>query len=132
MTEILRELKKMGHGGEVIIVDVTAAKGEAITKFHLDAVSPEYGFSISTANKNVVSLGNQVTFDTVTGAHGLYDYNTAVMAGAGPVDFLKGAKDTHDRVLSIEGCFSGTLGYIASELEKGEKTFDQVYCEEVE
>ncbi len=38
MNEILEELKRLWHGGEVIIVDVTAAKRKQITKFHLDTV----------------------------------------------------------------------------------------------
>lgn len=79
-----------------------------------------------TANKNVVSLEDQATFESVTADHGIYDYNTAVMAGAGAVNFLKESRDNHDSVHSIEGCFSGTLGYIASELEKGENTFSQI------
>lgn len=118
MTEILEELKKMGHSGEVIIVDVTAAKGEEITKLHIDAVSPQCNLKVVTANKNPASLGKQSDFDMLTATHRKYDYNTAVMAGAGALDFIIRSKDTHDDVISIEGCFSGTLGYIASELEK--------------
>lgn len=129
MTEILEELKKMGHSGEVIIVDVTAAKGEEITKFHIDAVSPQYNFKVVTANKNPVSLGKQSDFDKLTATHRKYDYNTAVMAGAGALDFIIRSKDTHDDVTSIEGCFSGTLGYIASELEKWEKPFSEIVAE---
>jgi homoserine dehydrogenase len=129
MTEILDTLKNAGYGGEVIIVDVTAAKGENINRFHLDVVSSDYGFSMVTANKNVVSLGGQTTFDSATANHGRYDYNTAVMAGAGPVNFIKESFENHDTVVSIEGCFSGTLGYIAFELEKGEKAFSEIVAE---
>lgn len=39
------------------------------------------------------------------------------MAGAGAVDRITHAQLTEDDILSIEGCFSGTLGYIASQLE---------------
>lgn len=42
MTEILESLSAAGYSGEVIIVDVTAAKGEKIRKFHLDAISHTY------------------------------------------------------------------------------------------
>jgi homoserine dehydrogenase len=90
----------------VIIIDVTAAKGEQITKFHLDAISPQHAHRIVTANKNVVSLESQSVFDEVTGNHGIYNYDTAVMAGAGVLDFIIESKDVHDDVLSIEGCFS--------------------------
>lgn len=126
MTEILDELKRLGHSGEVIIVDVTAAKGEEITKFHLDSISPEYGNRVVTANKNVVSLESQEVFGEVTQDHGIYDYDTAVMAGAWAVDFITRSERNHDTVVSIEGCFSGTLGYICSELEKGNELFSEI------
>lgn len=129
MTEILESLSAAGYSGEVIIVDVTAAKGEQIRRFHLDALSRDFQFSVVTANKNVASLEEQSVFDILTHNHGNYDYDTAVMAGAGVVNKILRSKDTHDRVISIEGCFSGTLGYIASELEKGEKAFSQIVAE---
>lgn len=129
MNEILEELKRLWHGGEVIIVDVTAAKGEQIREFHLDTISPKYGNKLVTANKNVVSLESQAVFEEVTGTHWIYDYNTAVMAGAGVVDFIERSKDIHDNVISIEGCFSWTLGYITSELEKWEKSFSEIVAE---
>lgn len=129
MTDILDALKHQGYSGEVIIVDVTAAKGEKITKFHLDAISADYGYKIVTANKNIVSLEGQETFDIATKDHGSYDYNTAVMAGAGAVDFVVRSERNNDSVTSIEGCFSGTLGYICCELEKGEKPFSEIVAE---
>ncbi len=77
----------------------------------------------------MVSLESQKVFDEVTGTHWVYDYNTAVMAGAGVVDFIERSKDIHDNVISIEGCFSWTLGYITSELEKWEKSFSEIVAE---
>lgn len=59
MTEILESLSAAGYSGEVIIVDVTAAKGEQIRRFHLDALSRDFEFSVVTANKNVASLEEQ-------------------------------------------------------------------------
>jgi len=63
----------------VIIIDVTADKD--IADFHKKVLNSKYRFKLVTANKNPVSLGRQEVFDTLTSNHGIYDYNTAVMAG---------------------------------------------------
>lgn len=123
--DILRALYDAGHTGELIIVDTTATKGEDIIKFHIDALN-KYHFKVVTANKNPVAFATQDQFNELTKTHGNYDYDTTVMAGAGAVDRIGQAQLTDDDILSIEGCFSGTLGYIASELEKGEKKFSQI------
>lgn len=39
------------------------------------------------------------------------------MAGAPGINTLQEAYDTRNKVLKIEGCFSGTLGFIASGIE---------------
>ena len=129
MEEILMALKKKGHSWEVIIVDVTAAKWPDITQFHLDAIGPKYGLDMVTANKNPVSLWSVEEFKALTGNHGDYNYNTTVMAGGGAITFVGQCYDNHDSILSIEWCFSGTLGYIASELEKWEKKFSLIVKE---
>jgi len=75
---ILEELKKLGYFGEVIIVDATADKN--IIDFHYKVLSEKYRYKLVTANKNPASLGSQAVFDALTLHHGIYDYNTAVMA----------------------------------------------------
>ncbi len=115
--EILEKIKSYGYFWEVILVDVTADKN--IVDFHKKVLSNKYRFKLVTANKNPASLGNQEDFDNLTSNHGIYDYNTAVMAGGWVVNELRRAVNAHDTVQSIEGCFSGTLGYIAAKLEEG-------------
>jgi len=114
---ILEELKKLGYFGEVIIVDATADKN--IIDFHYKVLSEKYRYKLVTANKNPASLGSQAVFDALTLHHGIYDYNTAVMAWGWVVNELRRAVNAHDSVQSIEWCFSGTLGYIADKLEAG-------------
>lgn len=123
---ILSELKKMGYQSEAIIVDATASNMDS---FHKSAISNNYNFGLVTANKKPVSMTPQSVFDELTANHGIYDFNTTVMAGGGAVNALRRAVNTRDAVRSLEGCFSGTLGYIASELEKWEKTFSQIVSE---
>ncbi|MEI6732028.1 MAG: bifunctional aspartate kinase/homoserine dehydrogenase I, partial [archaeon] len=48
-----------------------------------------------------------------------YGYRCSVMAGAEAVDKMKDLRDAGDLPYKIEGCFSGTLGYICSALEAG-------------
>lgn len=115
--EILEKIKLYWYFGELIIIDVTADKN--IVEFHKKILSNKYCFKLVTANKNPVSLVNQETFDSLTNNHGIYDYNTAVMAWGWVVNEIRRAINAHDTIQSIEGCFSGTLGYIASKLEEG-------------
>ncbi len=46
-------------------------------------------------------------------------YECTVGAGLPVIDTLRYLLDTGDRVTRIEGCLSGTLGYLCTELEKG-------------
>lgn len=131
LSELLAILKNIRFPKNGIIIDVTPAKGESIRQFHLDALGAVYNYSIVTANKNIVGAESQKVFEKVTASHGLYDYNTSVMAGSGVAEYIKSATDIHDDVLSIEWCFSGTLGYITSGLEEG-KAFSQIVTEAYE
>jgi len=127
----LRTLREMvtsaGLSGEVIYVDATAGKDDLL-EFHHAVVRENLG-RIVTANKNPVSLYSMDDFRKLTVHHGVYDFNTTVMGGAGAVDFLHETFEVDDKVDRIEGCFSGTLGFIMSELEKGEKVFSEIVKE---
>lgn len=107
-------------------VDVTAVN-EPMAKFHLDVIR-KTPYSIVTANKNPIALSDYGTFIELTKKLDRYGYRCSVMAGAEAVAFLRDLKDVNDHPKSIQGCFSGTLGYIASELEKGRK-FSEIILE---
>jgi len=126
LADLKNAISQMGLDGEVIFVDVTDGK-EELREFHLDVISDDVaGNSLVTANKNPVSLYSMADFNELTKHNGRYDFNTTVMGGAGIVNFMQGREKIGDVVRKIEGCFSGTLGYILSELEKGEKTFSEI------
>lgn len=121
---VLQALTALWYHWSTMIVDTTAMSGQWIIDFHLQAL--DKWFKIVTANKNPAALSTQTEFEKLTRHHGSYDYDTAVMAWSGAVNWIKDRVNVSSPVLEIAGCFSGTLGYICSELEKWEKTFSQI------
>ena len=110
----------------LVFVDVTALN-EPMTEFHLKVIR-DTPYGIVTANKNPVALSDYAVFQELTRHPRRYGYRCSVMAGAESVTFLQDLRDLNDRLHSIEGCFSGTNGYIATELEKGRK-FSEIVIE---
>ena len=102
---------------QLVFVDVTALN-DPMTQFHL-MVMEETPYDLVTPNKNPIALSDYATFQRLTGDIRRYGYRCSVMAGADAVPFVRDAKDLQDTILKIEGSFSGTLGYVSSELEKG-------------
>lgn len=101
---------------ELIFVDVTASR-EPMIAFHKN-VMRKTSFSIVTANKNPIAYSDYKTFTLLTREPRRYGYRCSVMAGGDAVPFLRDLRDVRDKPTRIEGCFSGTLGYICSQLEK--------------
>ena len=124
INEILQVVKRSNLDKEIIFVDLTAGK-EDLLKFHKNIIENS-NYSIVTANKNPVSLYTTDDFNLLTNFHHRYDFNVTVMAGAGIVNFINERKEIQDKINNIKGCFSGTLGYILSELEKQEKSFSEI------
>ena len=101
---------------DLVFVDMTALR-EPMTEFHKKIIR-ETRYSIVTANKNPIAYSDYKTFLFLTKEPDRYGYRCSVMAGADAVPFLRDLRDVGDRPTLIEGCFSGTLGYITSMLEK--------------
>ena len=103
----------------LVFIDVTPVL-DAMTRFHIYVVgTTPYG--IVTANKNPIVLSDYRTFQTLTENPRRYGYRCSVMAGSDAVPFLLDLKDLNETLYGIEGCFSGTLGYVTSELDKYRK-----------
>jgi homoserine dehydrogenase len=51
------------------------------------------------------------------------------MAGAGAVPYFQEAHGLSENIESLEGTFSGTLAFVCSELEKGERKFSEIVRE---
>ncbi len=124
LSELLTLLKNEGMSGELAFVDITAGKDE-LRDFHLKVIK-ESGECIITANKNPISIYSTDVFRTLTRYRERYGFLCTVMAGANAVSNLLDYYDTSEIVKKIEACFSGTLGYLCAELEKGERDFSEI------
>ncbi len=124
LLELLKLLKDEGMSGEIAFVDITAGKDE-LRDFHLKVID-ESEESIITANKNPLSIYPTDVFRTLTRYRERYGFLCTVMAGANAVSNLLDYYDTSEIVKKIEACFSGTLGYLCAELEKGERDFSEI------
>ncbi len=117
LEDIYVKTKEVGYGFErkLIFIDVTNSKD--IYKFHL-TISNNENLGLVTANKNPLTLDYQI-FQKLTKNQQNYGYRCSVMAGAEAVSIIQDLKEVNDAPTKIYGCFSGTLGYICTELEKG-------------
>ncbi|OVE74478.1 hypothetical protein BVX95_02420 [archaeon D22] len=120
----LRQLADLDD--EVVFVDTTAEKFD----FHSYIIN-KTNHSIVTANKNPLCFCSFDEFKKLTSDFSRYGYRCSVMAGAEAVSFIQDLTDVNDSPLSIRGCFSGTIGFITSELDKG-RDFSQIVREAYE
>ncbi|MBI2550388.1 hypothetical protein HYV83_04380 [Candidatus Woesearchaeota archaeon] len=107
-----------------VFIDVTAVQD--IAGFHLKLVE-QTPHKVVTANKNPLALSDYGVFRRLTKSPLKYDYRCSVMAGAEAVVFLRDLRDVNDRPQLIQGCLSGTLGYICSQLE--DRPFSEILAE---
>ncbi len=101
-----------------VLVDLTAAAG-------MEAVYAEAfrrGIDVVGANKlpPVVPWGERERLWAACRRHRRHwHYETTVGASLPVIETLRGLTRTGDRVLSVEGALSGTLGHVATEVMKG-------------
>lgn len=101
----------MRHGA--ILSDLTASQATAPVLWDaLDA-----GCGVVLANK--VPLAGPWATSRAFLEHPFLRYEVTVGAGLPVIDALHYLRDTGDQVTLIEGCLSGTLGYLCAELERG-------------
>ena len=124
LSDLLKLIQNEGMAGEITFVDITAGKDD-LRDFHLKVINDSEE-TIITANKNPLSIYSTDVFRTLTRYRERYGFLCAVMAGANAVSNLLDYYDTSEIVKKIEACFSGTLGYLCAELEKGERTFSEI------
>jgi len=108
-----------------VLVDCTAASGfEALYAKAFDA-----GVHVVGANKKPLTVDAATRDDLMRRArdrHRTWRYETTVGASLPVIDTIKNLVRTGDRVLRIEGSFSGTLGYLTNELNRGVGLADAV------
>jgi homoserine dehydrogenase len=112
----------MAGDGAAIVVDTTAAGVEELLPAYELALSR--GYPLVLANKkpltSSLNLWDLLTRDGRTG------YEATVGAGLPVISTLRYLLETGDDIQRIEGVFSGTLGFLMSELQRGTSFGDAV------
>ncbi len=106
-----------------VLVDVTADDTTAVIRGALT-----HGMDVVLANKKPLAGGSKESEElfALAAAHGRrLRHEATVGAGLPVMDTFAKLIETGDEVVSIEGCLSGTLGFLLSELERWKK-FSQV------
>jgi aspartokinase/homoserine dehydrogenase 1 len=107
-----------------ILVDLTSEETAPLLQEAL-----EQGFHVVTANKKPLAVP-QLEFDRMMKTakeRGLsFRYEATAGAGLPVLDTLAKLKEAGDRVETILGCFSGTLGFLMTKLEDGVPFADAV------
>ncbi|HIA04492.1 MAG TPA: aspartate kinase, partial [Myxococcales bacterium] len=101
-----------------ILVDCTAADG--MGTHYRSAFSQ--GIHVVAANKKPLAepQGDWLELmEAAKSAHRAYNYETTVGASLPVIDTVKNLVRTGDRVTLVEGCLSGTLGYLTNEVMAG-------------
>jgi aspartokinase/homoserine dehydrogenase 1 len=100
-----------------ILVDLTSEETAPLIQEAL-----EFGFHVVLANKKPLA-GPQVEFDKLMATareNGLsLRYEATAGAGLPVLDTIAKLQESGDKIETIVGCFSGTLGYLMTELEDG-------------
>jgi bifunctional aspartokinase / homoserine dehydrogenase 1 len=124
MQSMLRDELWLLPSHRPILVDLTSEETAPLLQ---EAV--EQGFHLVLANKKPLAVA-QIEFERLMQAardRGVsIRYEATAGAGLPVLDTLAKLKDAGDKVETILGCFSGTLGFIMTALEDGQKFSDAV------
>jgi len=101
-------------GKDVLVVDTTASNE---TSNFLNQALKQGGYVVSS-NKKPYSASQQEYEQLMKYSPRVY-YETTVGAGLPVISTLKELIKSGDKIKRIRGCFSGTLGFVFSQLEKG-------------
>ena len=107
-----------------VLVDLTA--GDTVPVL-LAALAR--GMDVVMANKRPLSgpiREADALIDAATAAHRLLLHETTVGAGLPIIDTIRKLRESGDRIRRIEGCTSGTLGFLFSELHAGSSFSESV------
>ena len=112
-------LKKLSQLPNPVLVDCSAAPG--MEKIYRAAFAQ--GINVVSANKQPLALPTAERAALLNEARRhfrAYHYETTVGAALPVIETLKNLVRTGDHVITIEGCFSGTLGFLCDRLVQGE------------
>ncbi len=112
-------LKKLSQLPNPVLVDCSAAPG--MEKIYRAAFAQ--GINVVSANKQPLALPTAERTALLNEARQhfrAYHYETTVGAALPVIETLKNLVRTGDHVITIEGAFSGTLGFLCDRLSQGE------------
>lgn len=112
-------LKKLSQLPNPVLVDCSAAPG--MEKIYRAAFA--HGINVVSANKQPLALPTAERTALLGEARRhfrAYHYETTVGAALPVIETLKNLVRTGDHVITIEGAFSGTLGFLCDRLVQGE------------
>jgi aspartokinase/homoserine dehydrogenase 1 len=112
-------LKKLSQLPNPVLVDCSAAAG--MEKLYRAAF--EHGINVVSANKQPLALPQPERVALLASARKnfrAYHYETTVGAALPVIETLKNLVRTGDHVVTIEGAFSGTLGFLCERLVQGD------------
>lgn len=98
-----------------IFIDTTASQ----STYPLILTALEKGGYAVLSNKKPLSDSQKLFDILIKNDHHHLFFETTVGAGLPVISTLKSLIHTGDKVVQIQGCFSGTLGYIFSQMEEG-------------
>ena len=112
-------LKRLSQLPNPVVVDCSAAPG--MEKIYRAAF--EHGINVVSANKQPLALPQAERVALLGSARQhfrAYHYETTVGAALPVIETLKNLVRTGDHVITIEGAFSGTLGFLCDQLAQGD------------
>jgi aspartokinase/homoserine dehydrogenase 1 len=112
-------LEKLSRFPNPVLVDCSAAPG--MEKIYQAAFA--HGINVVSANKQPLALPQAARVALLSEARRhfrAYHYETTVGAALPVIETLKNLVRTGDHVISIEGAFSGTLGFLCDRLAQGD------------
>ncbi|WNG44683.1 alpha/beta fold hydrolase [Archangium minus] len=116
--DVLDVLERLRRLPTPVLVDCTAADGMGF----LYAEAFKRGIHVVTANKKPLALpweSREQLFSTARANQRAWHYETTVGASLPVIRTLADLVRTGDRVRLIEGCLSGTLGFLCDQLTQG-------------
>jgi aspartokinase/homoserine dehydrogenase 1 len=140
--ELLADLGGRSADAEAALSDIAshAVSRPALVDVTADETTPlliaalEHGFDLVLANKKPLA-GSEAHYrkllDTAEATGRRLLYEATVGAGLPVIDTFRKLVASGDRILRVDGCVSGTLGYVLSAVEEGH-SFSAVVREAVE
>ncbi len=116
--DVISLLPELSRLPNPVLVDCSAAPG--MEKLYRAAFN--HSVSVVSANKQPLALPQAQRDDLLNEARRhfrAYHYETTVGAALPVIETLKNLVRTGDHVITIEGAFSGTLGYLCDQLAQG-------------